>query len=315
MRRTRTCPQAMRDQHPVVPLLLEHRRLTKLRSTYVAGALGTLCEQCPGAARAIAALQARPAGAAGAAGGVVVRVRAHVEQAATATGRLSVSKPSLQVRACIVVAVNSCDGGVRCGWPLPRRPDQMPREARWGNCCTSLWLLPLPSPVRPRRPSQQRQKCTKRGPGLRTRPRSTAAPRSSPRPAACCCRWTCARRVLRAAWRVLRARRQCIICASGVPACPPARLSACTALHCPGTHDHHEACAPALEPWNARLHVMVMLATHADRAAADGPLLPGPLAVPAAGQRARPVPGPCRHVPAHERRPGGAGGGAEVRCS
>jgi DNA polymerase-1 len=62
--------EALRDQHPVVPLVLEHRQLSKLKSTYV-DALPGLVEPLSG------------------------RIHTSWNQAATATGRLSSSNPNL----------------------------------------------------------------------------------------------------------------------------------------------------------------------------------------------------------------------------
>jgi DNA polymerase-1 len=62
--------EGLRDKHPIVALILEHRQLSKLKSTYV-DALPELCDPVDG------------------------RVHTSFGQAATATGRLSSSNPNL----------------------------------------------------------------------------------------------------------------------------------------------------------------------------------------------------------------------------
>src|SRR5437763_4634042 len=62
--------EALREKHPVVPLILEHRQLSKLKSTYV-DALPGLVDPATG------------------------RVHTSFGQASTATGRLSSSNPNL----------------------------------------------------------------------------------------------------------------------------------------------------------------------------------------------------------------------------
>ena len=58
------------DEHPVVPLILEYRMLTKLNSTYVEGMLPLIDENG--------------------------KIHAHFQQTVTATGRLSCTEPNLQ---------------------------------------------------------------------------------------------------------------------------------------------------------------------------------------------------------------------------
>ena len=62
--------ESLRDKHPVVPLVLEHRQLSKLKSTYV-DALPGLVDPATG------------------------RVHTSFGQASTATGRVSSSNPNL----------------------------------------------------------------------------------------------------------------------------------------------------------------------------------------------------------------------------